>query len=182
MNKHPISFLGGVLAGALTGALAMYYLDTRSGARRRRLVRDKLVAAGHDLSGRAEAKSKRALGRIKGMLVTHRLDRVSQALPQSDQQLHDRIRSRLGRVVRYPKAVEVFVDQGNVRLRGHVLRREMDDLCREVLRMAGVRGMHSDLYAHHAHEEIARLYSNAQPKPQVQRPTAPATAATAVVH
>jgi len=170
--KHPLSFVGGILAGAL----AMYYFDGRSGARRRATARDKVVAVSHDLSGKAEAKGKRALGRLKGMWVTHRFDRVSHSHPESDEQLHDRIRSRLGRVVRYPKAVEVSVEQGHVHLRGHVLRREMDYLCREVLRMAGVRGMHSDLYAHRTHEEIARMYSNAaaQPKPQVQRPAAAA--------
>jgi len=157
MNKHSFSFLGGVLSGVLAGAVAMYYFDARSGARRRAMARDRLASARHDLTDMAEAKGKRAIGRLKGMLVTRRLDRVSHSRPESDQQLHDRIRARLGRVVRYPKAVEVAVEQGHVRLHGHVLRREMDDLCREVLRMAGVRGMHSDLHAHHTHDEIARL-------------------------
>jgi hyperosmotically inducible periplasmic protein len=168
--KHPLSFVGGLIAGAL----AMYYLDARSGSRRRAVVRHKLVAAGHDLSSMAEAKSKRAVGRIKGMLVTHRMDRVSHSRPQSDQQLHDRIRSRLGRLIHYPKAVEVEVGQGRVRLHGHVLRREVDDLCREVQHMAGVRELYSELQVHRTSEEISQLYSHSQPGQHEQRPAAEA--------
>jgi hyperosmotically inducible periplasmic protein len=170
--KHPLSFVGGLI----TGALAMYYLDAQSGGRRRALVRHKLAAAGHDLTTMAEAKSKRAMGRIKGMLVTHRVDRVSHSRPQSDQQLHDRIRSRLGRMVHYPKAVEVEVARGRVRLHGHVLRREVDDLCREVQQMAGVRELHSELQVHRTPGEISQLYSHSQPGQHDQR------AATEAVH
>jgi hyperosmotically inducible periplasmic protein len=164
--KHPLSFVGGLL----TGALAMYYLDARSGSRRRALVRHKVVSAGHDLSSMAGAKSKRAMGRIKGMLVTRRLDRVSHSHPQSDEQLHDRIRSRLGRMVHYPKAVEIEVAKGRVRIHGHVLRREVSDLCREVQNMAGVRELHTELQVHHKPEEISQLYSHSRPEQQVQRP------------
>ncbi|GAB2589782.1 hypothetical protein GCM10027034_22830 [Ramlibacter solisilvae] len=176
MKQPSLSLIGGLLGGLAAGALAMYYLDTRSGARRRAVVRDRLVSTSHDLSYKAQSKSKRAIGRLKGMWITHRLDRVSHAQPSSDQQLRDRIRSRLGRVVRYPKAVEVEVERGQVRLHGHVLRREMEDLCREVLRMAGVRELHSELKAHQTHDEISRLYSHAQPPRQEARP------AVAAVH
>jgi len=142
--RHPLSFLGGLLAGAV----AMYYLDSHSGRRRRALVRDKVVGAGHDLTHYAGAKGKRVMDRLQGVMATHRLDRVSHAMPHSDQQLHDRIRSRLGRCVGHPRLVEVHVAQGQVRLGGHVLRREVEALCREVGDMAGVAGVHNELQLH----------------------------------
>lgn len=60
--KHPISFLGGCIAGAL----AMYYLDQQSGAWRRRLARDQMLSAGNELAHRAGRKGQRALERASG--------------------------------------------------------------------------------------------------------------------
>lgn len=99
--KHPLAFLAGVLAGALVA----YCLDSVSGGRRRALVRDKLVSTGHELAAIGELKAKRAMGYIKGIAATGHLDRVSRAEPATDQQLHDRIRARLGQVISHAKAV-----------------------------------------------------------------------------
>jgi len=61
-------------AGLAAGTVAMlYYLDKQSGARRRALVRDRFVAAGHDAAGIAEAAVKRASDYAKGIIATRRL-------------------------------------------------------------------------------------------------------------
>lgn len=135
-----------LLVGIAAGALAMYYLDPRAGRRRRALVRDRMVAAGHDASYFARRKAKRAADRLKGYLVAHRPGRLVR--PDSDRQLHDRIRARLGHVMHHSRAVEVDVEQGRVRLRGHVLRHEMDRVIAEVGRMAGVRSVANQLISH----------------------------------
>ena len=92
-----------LVAGFAAGALAMYYLDPRAGRRRRALARDKVVAVGHEAAWLADAKRKRAIDHLKGWLVTRRFDRHTRKQPESDQQLHERIRSRLGRVVSHPR-------------------------------------------------------------------------------
>lgn len=74
----------------------------------------------------AEAKGKRAVGHLKGYAATRRADRLSAHDPESEQQLHDRIRSRLGRLVSHPRSVDVEVHGGEVCLRGHILTKEPD--------------------------------------------------------
>jgi hypothetical protein len=144
-------------AGVATGTVVMYYLDKQSGARRRALVRDKVVAVGHDAADLAEAKAKRAADRVKGMLATGRLDRVGGDEPDSDQQLHDRIRARLGRIVSHPKSIQIEANQGSVRLQGHVLTQELDVLLREINDMAGVRSIRNELTCHDTAQGIPEL-------------------------
>jgi len=67
MTKHPLSFLG----GALAGALAMYYLDTEQGDRRRALLRDMLTSRGQDMAGRARDSARSAMDRARGFASTH---------------------------------------------------------------------------------------------------------------
>lgn len=135
-----------LVLGIAAGALAMYYLDPLAGRRRRALVRDRLWSAGHDAAYFAERKAKRAVDRMKGYVVTHRPGRHDE--PESDRQLHDRIRARLGHVMHHPRSVEVRVEQGRVCLRGHILRPELDRVLHEVGRMAGVASVESQLVTH----------------------------------
>jgi osmotically-inducible protein OsmY len=157
--KHPLSFLAGFTAGAL----AMYYIDTVSGGRRRALVRDKIVSAGHDVADLAEAKGKRAMDHVKGAMATGNLNGMTRTEPESEQQLHDRIRSRLGRVISHPKALQVEVEGGCVCLRGHVLRKEVDNLLSEVQGMAGVTQVRNELEVHDSPEGISALQGRTEP-------------------
>lgn len=168
--KHPLSFLGGLAAGALLA----YYMDSRTGAYRRALVRGKLVAAGHDMAHLANTKRKRAGGVLRGMLATHRLDRRSTRPPESDEQLHDRIRARLGHTISHPRAVEVEVDQGCVQLCGHVLHGEAEALCHEVQSMPGVRELRSNLRAHDSAQSLQRAMGQMHAPPLVQQQPLPA--------
>lgn len=167
--KHPLSFLGGLAAGALLA----YYMDSRTGAYRRALVRGKLVAAGHNLAHLADAKRKRAGGMLRGVLATRRLDRRSARPPESDEQLHDRIRARLGHTVSHPRAVEVEVDLGCVQLCGHVLRGEADALCRAVQSMPGVRELRSNLRAHDSAQSLQQAMGRMHAPPLEQQPAQP---------
>jgi osmotically-inducible protein OsmY len=141
----------------------MYYLDTQSGGRRRALVRDRVVSAGHHAAGRAQAQARRALDRAKGVLATRSLHRVSRRAPESDQQLHDRIRARLGRVISHPKALAVMVDQGCVRLSGHVLRHEVEPLLAELQAMPGVHEVRNEADVHDTPEGVPSLQGHTSP-------------------
>lgn len=165
--RHPLSFLGGFLAGVL----AMYYLDAQSGGRRRALVRDKMVGAGHDLADAAQGQARRTWDRARGLAATRSLDRVTRRAPESDQQLHDRIRARLGRITGHPGAVQVEVEQGCVSLSGHVLRKDLDNLLFEVRDMAGVKELRNALQVHDSPEGIPELQGGDEPPGRQQRET-----------
>ena len=134
------------LAALAVGAAAMYYADPETGRRRRVVTRDKLNAASHDASHLARMKSKRASDRLKGLMARARFGEASP--PRDDDQLCERIRSRLGRVVSHPKAIDVEVRQGRVHLSGHILADELDGLLRTVSSMAGVHGVDNMLSVH----------------------------------
>lgn len=78
--------------------------------------------------------------------MTRHRDRVTRSEPRSDQQLHDRIRARLGRVISHPKSVHVGVSQGHGVLTGHILTQEDDKLLDEV-KHAGVTAVDNQLVA-----------------------------------
>jgi osmotically-inducible protein OsmY len=121
------------------GAAAMYYLDPETGRRRRALVRDRGVAATHDLEDYASATSKRASDKLQGAAARTR-SRVSR-VPVDDEQLHERIRSKLGRVVERPGDIEVQVRDGYVVLSGSADEEEIDELVSTVAAIKGVEGV-----------------------------------------
>jgi len=153
--KHPMSFLGGCIAGAL----AMYFLDAQVGRRRRALVRDKALSLGHGVADRAQAQGERAKDRLQGVMATWRLDGRTQSEPVSDVQLHERIRARLGHLIQQPKAVQVEVNAGLVRLSGHLLRGELQQVLDEVASMPGVRTVQNALQPHDGMAEIEQWLS-----------------------
>lgn len=162
MNNRLNTFLAG-FAGIAAGVAAMYYLDPVSGRRRRALVRDQVLAAGHQAADYAGAKGKRAVDRLKGYAVTRRLDRHSPHRPESDQQLHERIRSRLGHVVSHPRSVHVTVERGCVQLGGHILIKELDPLLSELKHMPGVRSVDNQLTCHDSPAGVPELQGHTSP-------------------
>ncbi len=136
-----------VAAAFAAGALAMYYLDSTLGRRRRARARGKIVGASHDAADYVERKGKRFMGRAKGVLATGNLGRVSSTEPGSDAQLCERVRSRLGHLVSHPRAIEVAVEDGVVRLTGQALAAELDPMLLQLTEMAGVRKVHNALRA-----------------------------------
>lgn len=89
------------------------------------------------------------------LFTTRHLDRVTRSEPQSDRQLHDRIRARLGRVVSHPKSVHIVVSQGRVTLTGHILTKELDKLLDEVKHNVGVTAVDNQLVCHDSAEGIS---------------------------
>ncbi|HEX7890528.1 MAG TPA: BON domain-containing protein [Ramlibacter sp.] len=141
MNR-PLGTLGAVAAGAL----AMYYLDPELGPQRRRLlaqlVRSGLPGGERGLQGR---------GRSGRRAYLH----IPSADPQSDAELRDRIQERLGRMVSHPRAIQVSVDNGVVRLSGSVLAKEREGLLAQVQQMPGVQKLVNAMSAHDLPQEMA---------------------------
>lgn len=120
--KHLAASIGALAAGAL----AMYYLDPQLGRQRRTLLAD-LVMSGlrNEPAG--------------GPRLQARLARQQRPDPRADAELRAEIQSRLGRMVSHPRAIEVRVENGIVRLSGTVLASEREGLLLQVQQMPGVR-------------------------------------------
>lgn len=128
------------------GAGAMYYFDPNRGrARRARLVGQTRRLA-RDCEHYARTVAKRGLDRSRGAAagVTSRLSEA----PVDDDQLLARVRSRLGRLVRHPGAIETEVRGGHVRLRGPVLTNELNALMAGLWHVRGVTGIDNQLTVH----------------------------------
>ncbi|HEY1140337.1 MAG TPA: BON domain-containing protein [Lysobacter sp.] len=117
------------------GAAVMYYFDPIAGRRRRALARDKRHAAVHELEAFA-ARARHAADRMHGAAARRR-DAMSMD-PLDDDVLHERIRSKLGRVVERSGQVEVHVRDGHVLLNGHAHADEIDEVIDVVSAMRGV--------------------------------------------
>lgn len=141
MNRL-LTFLG----VAALGAGAMFYLDPDHGRRRRAQVGSRVDGLAHDTRHYLDRQRKWSADRLQGAVARMR-GRLEER-PLSDQQLHGRLRSRLGRAVSYPHAIETDVQQGRVQLRGHILADEFNVLMTEVWSLPGVTSVESHLSLH----------------------------------
>jgi len=123
------SLVAGFVLGGATVALV--------GRRRRRRA---MEAAG--LTGRRRSGLRQ---RLRG-LVYESGGRLSEEVP--DDILVERVRLQLERPVSHPNAVDVRAQDGCVILAGPILADEVDDLIRQVSRIAGVRSIRSELDLH----------------------------------
>jgi len=150
------------LAALAAGATAMYYLDPETGRRRRAVALDKAGSATQRAGTLAQAQGRHAFDRLKGILATGRAQLAGTGAPLDDRKLHDRVRARLGRLVAHPKAVQVIVVEGRVRLTGDVSAREVDRLVSTVCGIPGVRSVENVLSVH----EDAHASAQSTPRPR----------------
>jgi uncharacterized membrane protein len=126
-----------MLAGIGLGASVAYLLDPATGRRRRASVRDRVARAANRSGEAIGATSRDLANRARGLAaLTARRGGVS-----FDDVITERVRSKLGRYVSHPRAVEVDTDRGVVSLRGPILAREAERLLRAVWRVRGVTGV-----------------------------------------
>lgn len=140
------------------GATAMYYLDPEQGRRRRALVRDKVISASAHTADASRAQARRVANRAQGWTsrLTARFSSIGKA--RTPGQLHDRIRSHVGRLVSHPKAVDVeVIGDGRVRLTGHILEDELEVLLTGVESVPGVTHVANELMVHESAGAIPEL-------------------------
>jgi hypothetical protein len=133
-------------AGLGIGTGVMFLLDPDRGKRRRALVRDKFVLAtrktGEAIEVTARDLNNRALGIASSIQSKFTSDETDDAV------LIDRVRSKLGRIVSHPGAIEVAAENGNVALSGPILEEEVDGLLTCVKQIQGVNEVTNDLEVH----------------------------------
>jgi hypothetical protein len=145
-----------LLTGAAVGAGTMFLLDPGRGARRRAVIRDKAVHAGHKTSDALDALARDAYNRTRG-IVAETLGKV-RAQPVSGETLAERVRAELGRVVSHPRAIDVEAnDEGDVCLCGPVLSEEADKAIEAVAKVRGVCCVEDQLERHATSEGVPSL-------------------------
>ena len=127
---------GAVLLWLGAGALLMFYLDPARGRRRRALVRDKFVRAGHVAAETIDGTRRDLGNRWQG--VKARVQRLREDDPVDDAVLGDRVRAQLGRYTTQAGDITVDVSNGEVTLRGCAVNSEAKKLIRAVSRVPGV--------------------------------------------
>lgn len=154
-----------LLAAALVGAGLVYVLDPDRGARRRGLIRDKAIRAGHKIVDGVGTTARDVENRAKGTVAELRSRlRHEEA---DDEVLEERVRSAIGRASSHPRAIEVSVEDGRVTLGGAVLEDERSRVLRTARRVRGVHGVTDQLEGHAESEGIPWLQGD---RPRTPRP------------
>jgi len=144
-----------LLSGMAIGAAVALAFDPDGGARRRALIRDKVVrgtrrtgealdATVHDMANRARGVAAATRGRVWSEDV-------------DDPRLLERVRAKLGRVCSHPHAIDVGVQEGEVTLRGPVLAEEVRDLLNTAASVRGVQSVINELEPHESSDGIPSL-------------------------
>jgi hypothetical protein len=130
-------------AGLGLGTGLMYLLDPDRGRRRRALLRDKGAWALRKTGDCIEVTAHDLRNRAQGITHIH-----STSEPVDDRIVAERVRSKLGRVVAHPGAIEVNALNGAVTLSGPILVEEMSELLKCVNGVRGVKQVINNLEAH----------------------------------
>jgi hypothetical protein len=166
-STRQLALLGG---GAGLGAGLMYLLDPQGGGRRRALARDKAVHAYH-VSGDALRKSSVDLAhRSRGLLASAGSALHGDGVP--DRVLAERVRSKLGRCVSHPHAIDVEAHDGCVVLRGEALTSEADHLLAKLAKVKGVHSLDNQLVLHDSTEGVPALQSGSSGRRRMNLPPA----------
>ena len=133
-------------AGLGLGTGLMYLLDPDRGKRRRALLRDKCVWSARKTGEAAQVTARDLRNRAQGIASSIQSSFKSEMV--DDTKLTDRVRSKLGRVVSHPHAIEVTAHDGVITLSGPILTDEVPYLLACVNRVSGVNEVINNLEPH----------------------------------
>jgi hypothetical protein len=133
-------------AGLGLGTGLMFLLDPDRGKRRRALLRDKCLWSARKTSEAAQVTARDLRNRAHG--IASNIQSTFKSEPVGDSKLVDRVRSKLGRVVSHPGAIEVTAQDGVVTIAGPILLEEVPHLLAEANRVSGVKEVINNLEPH----------------------------------
>jgi uncharacterized membrane protein/osmotically-inducible protein OsmY len=138
-----------------TGAGLMYLFDPDRGACRRARLKDKATHAVNKTSAAAGSVSRDLTNRVCGLAA--QTGSVFKSRQADDDTLAARVRSRMGRAVSHPGAIEVTARDGVVKLSGDALIHEVDALLSCARRVPGALGVDNQLRIHNRPGDIPNL-------------------------
>ena len=131
--------LGAFLGGSASGAGTMYFWDPSRGKRRRRVFRDRAAHAVRVLAARARRLWVDAFNHGRG--VAHDAAHTLREESVPDDVLVERVRARLGHLLRHTHHIEVIAQQGVITLRGRTPLVEADRLIYRIEDVPGVKAV-----------------------------------------
>jgi BON domain len=144
-----------VVKATTLGVLTMYIFDPVAGRRRRALARDRLRRFGKTAKEVAGVTSRDLKNRALGTVAEGRAALFEDQV--DDSVLVERVRSKLGFVVRHPSSIEVQATEGVVTLSGPVLTDEVTRLIAAVVAVRGVRDVENHLDVHETSDNVPEL-------------------------
>lgn len=161
---HKSAYVGlGLATMAAAGAGAAYFLDPRSGRRRRALVRDRTSRLARQSRDFVAKASRDARQRVRG-LYEESANRFRKA-DTDDTILEQRVRAELGRLSTHPGAIEVSSNAGTVRLRGDALEVEVPQALAGVQGVRGVKDVVNEMRVHQDADSIPCLQGEGNNRP-----------------
>ncbi len=144
-----------LMSAAGVGAGLMYLFDPARGKRRRALIANKVTHAAK-VAGDVTGKTRRDVrNHLQGVIAE--IESLFQTTEVSADVLEARVRSKLGRVVSHPSAVEVKAVDGLIVLSGPILADEVHPLLDSVTGIQGVKSIENRLEVHEHAGDIAAL-------------------------
>ncbi|HYH42140.1 MAG TPA: SRPBCC family protein [Burkholderiales bacterium] len=162
-----------LIVGAAIGGAAMYFLDPEKGRGRRARVRDQAVKTTGDVRQFVDSGKRDLMHR--GSIVAGRLRSRFKPSDASDEVLVERIRSRMGRHVAHPGAVEVVASGGHVTLTGTIFAHEREALVEALGDVPGVSDIFDELTVYETAEDISELHDDRDGDGKAHEDWAPAT-------
>ena len=147
-------------AGLGLGTGLMFLLDPDRGKRRRALLRDKCVWSARKTGEAAQVTARDLRNRAQGIAST--VQSTFSSEPIDDGKLTDRVRSKLGRYVSHPGAIEVTAQDGVITLAGPILMEEVPHLLSAVKGVSGVKEVVNNLEVHAESENHPALQGGRQ--------------------
>lgn len=145
----------GAAIGLGTGI--MFLLDPDRGKRRRALMADQFKSIARKASHGVGVTARDVRNRAQGLAAQVQSRLTGNNDEVTDEVLRQRIRSKLGRVVSHPSAIEAVVSEGKVTLNGPILQDEVPDLLKAVSSIGGVKDVEDHLEVHEEPGDIPAL-------------------------
>lgn len=151
-----------MITGTGLGLISMYIFDPIAGRRRRAEVRDKMTRLQRKTKEAAGVTGRDLKNRILGLAAERRSLLFDRKV--DDEVLAERVRAKLGFLVRHPSAIDVQVIDGQVTLSGPVLADEVGQLIDGVRSVRGVQHVENRLEVHTEPGNVPGLQGD-KPKP-----------------
>lgn len=171
--------LNAVVTGAGIGVACMYLMDPDRGRARRARLRSKTGSVCREARESVDRVRADVTNRAHGLVAKAKSIIEHEAV--EDYLLVDRVRSKLGRLVSHPHAINVTAQRGRVTMSGDVLEREAERLLRGVGAIRGVASVCDHLLRHHEAANVPGLQGGLETKPELRHHLPPALRLLAAV-
>jgi len=143
------------VCGVGVGAGLVFLLDPDRGARRRALIRDKVVRASRKTRNAVDATGRDLGNRMTGLMAGARV--MFENDTANDRVIEQRVRAELGRITSHPRAIVVRANDAVITLTGDVLASEVSGVLHGAADVRGVNFVQNNMTVHQSAEGIPSL-------------------------